>query len=182
MHDTARATGGLFFQTYGADAKRILDIGSMDVNGSLRPYAPPGAVYVGVDLEAGPGVDVVIKSHTLPFMDESFDAIVSTSCFEHDPCFWLTFLEATRLLTQDGALYISAPSNGPFHAYPLDCWRFYPDAGVALARYAGVELIESFIVPPMSDVWEDAVAVFGKGRRWPVPMAGRVPGCKHLRP
>ena len=60
------------------------------------------------------------------------------------------FILTQRILRPGGLLYINVPSNGDFHRYPLDCWRFYPDAGVALVRWAGrrgieIELVESFI-------------------------------------
>ena len=42
MHDTAMQFGQLFFQTYVKNSNKIkiLDIGSQDVNGSLRTVAP----------------------------------------------------------------------------------------------------------------------------------------------
>ncbi len=47
-------------------------------------------------------------------------------------------------------MYVSAPSNGAYHRYPTDNWRFYPDSGKALSDYANKEgfntkLLESFI-------------------------------------
>ena len=42
---------------------KVVDIGSFDVNGSYRTlFTDPGWQYTGVDLEAGPGVDVVLSS------------------------------------------------------------------------------------------------------------------------
>ena len=42
-------------------ALKVVDIGSFDVNGSYRTlFTDPGWQYTGVDLEAGPGVDVVL--------------------------------------------------------------------------------------------------------------------------
>ena len=71
------------------------------------------------------------------------------------------------------------PSNGDFHRYPLDCWRFYPDAGVALVRWAGrrgiqIELIESFIGLPQAERWADFVAVFRKAGGTPLASKGRI--------
>ena len=141
----------------------------MNVNGSLRDFCPAGANYIGVDLETGNGVDVVVDDPTqLPFVAESFDVILSSSCFEHDKLFWLTFLELCRLLRPGGVIYISAPSNGMFHRYPLDCWRFYPDAGDALAQWATrngqeIRLLESFVGGRKADMWNDCVMIFAKG-------------------
>jgi SAM-dependent methyltransferase len=114
----------------------IVDIGSQDVNGSLRSVAPPNNKYIGVDFVEAKGVDVVITDpYSLPFEDESVDAVVSSSCFEHSEFFWLLFNEALRILKPTGLLYINVPSNGQFHRYPVDCWRFYPDSGVALQNW-----------------------------------------------
>src|SRR5260370_40291354 len=103
MHDTAYEIGGLFFRSYVSAGDFILDIGSMDINGSLRDFLPEGSCYLGVDLSIGNGVNVVVKSNfQLPFAEEVFDIVVSTSCFEHDPMFWLTFLELCRVLKKGG--------------------------------------------------------------------------------
>ena len=176
MHDTAYETGGLFFKYYWQENYRnILEIGSMNVNGSLRDFCPDGATYIGVDLEAGNGVDVVVDDPTqLPFNSQSFDVIVSSSCFEHDKLFWVTFLELCRLLRPGGVLYVNAPSNGLFHRYPLDCWRFYPDAGDALAQWAvrngiPLRLVESFVGGRKADIWNDCVMVFSNDN---LPTAG----------
>ncbi|ARU16699.1 methyltransferase domain-containing protein [Croceicoccus marinus] len=170
MHDTALEIGRLAIEIYGGGAgQKILEIGSLDVNGSLRQFQPEGSHYLGVDLEAGDGVDMIVKpGQPLPFADGSFDLVLASSVFEHDPAFWNTFLDLVRLLREGGMLYINAPSNGLVHRYPEDHWRFYPDSGRALERWAAsqdmeVRLIESFIAPRKKDNWNDFVAVFRKG-------------------
>lgn len=170
MHDTALAIGKLAIEIYGAGAAtRILDVGSADVNGTLRQFAGPDFDYVGLDLESGPGVDVVIKPQaSFPFEDESFDLVVATSVLEHDPAFWQTFLEMCRVARDGGFVYVNAPSNGLIHRYPEDHWRFYPDCGRALSRWAksqgmAIELVESFTASRRDDIWNDFAAVFRKG-------------------
>ena len=173
MHDSAFRIGELIMQTYcDLPQASILEIGSMDVNGSLRDFAEPTTQYVGVDLEKGPAVDVIVKpGEKLPFDDGSFNLVMASSAFEHDPRFWDTFLEMCRVTKPGGHIYINAPSNGGVHRYPLDCWRFYPDAGLALANYARthekhVEVVESFVGKRYSDTWDgwnDFVAVFRMG-------------------
>jgi len=170
MHGTAMEHGAAFFQIYLNNAKdlTIVDIGSQDVNGSLRSVAPPNNKYIGVDFVEAKGVDVVITDpYSLPFEDESVDAVVSSSCFEHSEFFWLLFNETLRILKPTGLLYINAPSNGIFHRYPVDCWRFYPDSGVALQNWGkrsgyNCALLESFVGMRKNDIWNDFVAVFVK--------------------
>ncbi len=173
MHDTAMEYGASFFNTYLKNSKNltIVDVGSQDVNGSLWSVAPPNNKYVGVDFVEANGVDVVITDpYSLPFDNESVDVVVSSSCFEHSEFFWLLFNETLRILKPTGLLYINAPSNGAFHRYPVDCWRFYPDSGVALQNWgkrSGYKcaLLESFIGTRKNDVWNDFVAVFLKDEK-----------------
>jgi hypothetical protein len=184
MHESAEVLGRLFFELYWRPGFcRILDIGSLNVNGSLRPHCPIGAEYIGIDVTSGAGVDVVVHDpYHYPFPDDYFDLIVSTSCFEHDPMFWLTFLEAIRVLSPRGFFYINAPSNGLYHSYPMDHWRFYPDASMALVQWAerssrSTSLIESFIAgrsggdstDDLAKMWNDYVMVFTKGNTPPPP-------------
>ncbi len=168
MHDSSLFHGGLFFSTYLRDREnlKIVDIGAMDVNGSLRQFSPPNCEYVGVDFESGPGVDVVIDDpYFLPFEDASVDVVVSSSCLEHSEFFWLVFAEMQRILKPGGLTYINAPANGWVHQYPVDCFRFYPDAGVALQNWARRQghkttMLESFVGNRANDGWNDFVAVY----------------------
>ncbi|MEM5437855.1 class I SAM-dependent methyltransferase [Paraburkholderia diazotrophica] len=174
MHPTAMMNCTKFFEAY-ADSfldqqkVRVIEIGSQDVNGGLRGTAPASFEYIGVDFVEGKGVDVVLDDpYSLPFESESADIILSSSCFEHSEMFWLVFLEIMRVLKPKGLLYMNAPSNGPFHRYPVDCWRFYPDSGRALVTWAkrnamNVALLESYVSAQVpGDIWNDFVAVFVK--------------------
>jgi SAM-dependent methyltransferase len=171
MHDTALRIGCLALEIYSAGKQsRILEVGSYDVNGSLRSSAPAGATYIGIDLEPGPGVDLVVdQGMPLPVEDDSFDLVIASSVLEHDPAFWMTFIEMARKVRSGGYLYINVPSNGAVHRYPEDHWRFYPDSGLALVRWAQsqgqkLHLVESFLADRENDIWNDFVAVFRKGK------------------
>jgi SAM-dependent methyltransferase len=147
----------------------VIDIGSYDVNGSYRPlFDLPQVQYRGIDLEAGPGVDIVLESpYRFPLASGSVDLIVSGQAFEHIEFFWVTWLEMDRVLKPGGMIFLIAPSRGSEHRYPQDCWRFYPDGYRALAKYTGSELLEvSTDWQPHPDVgsseWGDTVGVFRK--------------------
>ena len=167
MHPSAMLAGSLFFDTYVAhlDSPLVVDFGAQDVNGSLRSIVPAHARYVGVDIAPGKGVDIVlVDPYAMPFETGSVDVVVSTSCFEHSEFFWVTFLEIMRVLSPHGVFYLNVPSNGAFHRYPVDCWRFYPDSGVALVRWAQRNqmnplLLESFVSNQYRDQWNDFVCV-----------------------
>jgi SAM-dependent methyltransferase len=170
MHPTAIANCQQFFATYAngfpSEGTRVVEIGSQDVNGNLRSCSPPNFAYTGVDFVVGNGVDVVLDDpYSLPFATGSTDIVLSSSCFEHSELFWLLFLEIMRILKPCGVFYLNAPSNGGFHRYPVDCWRFYPDSGGALVTWArrnGVNslLLESYTSVQVGDLWNDFVAVY----------------------
>ena len=104
-----------------------------------------------------------------PIESNSIDFIISTSCFEHTEFFWLTILESLRILKPEGLLYINAPSNGYFHQYPFDYFRYYPDAGLSFQNWAihnnyNSLLVESFIGYSKNGVWNDFVAILIKDK------------------
>lgn len=153
----------------GRKALSVVDIGSYDVNGTYRPlFTKPDWSYTGVDLEKGPGVDVVLESpYVLPFASGSVDVVISGQAFEHVEYFWLSWLEMVRVLAPGGLILLIAPSRGPEHRYPQDCWRFYPDGYRALAKYGDCELLEVTTdwephPDPGSAAWGDTVGVFRK--------------------
>jgi SAM-dependent methyltransferase len=180
MHKSALDIGRLFFELYVPEPCVIADIGSLDVNGSLRQFAPLGSEYIGLDFAEGRGVDRLLTDpYKLPLQDESVDVVVSSSCVEHSEFFWLAFLEMARVLRPQGLLYLSAPSNSQFHRYPVDCWRFYPDSGRALQNWAhrnGYDalLLESFTGPQDWELWNDFVAVFVKDQHFAAQYPKRI--------
>lgn len=150
-----------------AGGLNVLDIGSMDVNGTYKRFFPsPRCQYLGLDMVAGPNVDIVLdNSYRLPLASFSQDVVVCGQVFEHVQFFWLTWLEMIRVLRPGGYIFLVAPSRGPEHRYPQDCWRFYPDGFEALALYGGLELMEVSTdwLPHRSDdsaPWGDTVGVF----------------------
>lgn len=147
----------------------VLDIGSYDVNGSYKPiFVAKGFNYIGADLEKGPNVDVILSNpYKYSFRSNMFDVVVSGQAFEHIEYFWMAIVEMARVTKIGGIIIIIAPSRGPEHRYPQDCWRFYPDGFKALAKFADLELIDHKVdwenhYDPDSAQWGDCVGVFVK--------------------
>ena len=152
MHHSAYVNAEKFYHKYcehGIENKKILDVGSYDVNGTMKPIFKK-CQYIGLDMEDGPNVDIVSDAHNIPFQNSYFDIVLSSSCFEHDDMFWETFLEMCRVVNDGGYLYVQAPSNGPYHGWPGDNWRFYIDSWKALEKWGkkngyDIELVEHYI-------------------------------------
>ena len=150
MNDYSLLSASNFAERYldVNDTLHILDVGSYDINGTLKEvFSSSNWKYIGMDIEDGPNVDVVYNNKGIfPFDDNSFDVVVSSSTFEHDTKFWITFSQMVRTTKNGGLIFIDTPSSGPIHKFPLDCWRFYPDAYKALSDWVSeAELIEQYI-------------------------------------
>lgn len=146
----------------------VLDFGSRDVNGSYRSLFPsPNWKYVGLDLEPGKNVDLVVADpHSWDELaDETFELVISGQALEHCEFFWQTFSEIARVLKPSGICCIIAPSAGPEHRYPVDCWRFFPDGMRALCKYTDMICLETFTdsepgqYEDWSGLWRDTVLV-----------------------
>jgi SAM-dependent methyltransferase len=91
---------------------RVIEIGSFDVNGSVRACFNQASEYVGVDLTSGPGVDLVEFGHRVSLPDASFDLAISGECFEHDPNWMDTFANMVRLTRGGGLVAFTCASRG----------------------------------------------------------------------
>lgn len=106
--------------------KCVLEIGSLNVNGSVRAiveqYEP--LVYRGIDLVAGPGVDRIMDVQHMPY-DECYDLVICTEVLEHIG-FWPSAIEnIKRAVVPGGWLFLTTCSPGfSRHGYPSDHWRF----------------------------------------------------------
>ena len=95
---------------YFSDVK-ILDIGSLDINGNIKHLFSHPYYYVGVDLSHGNNVDVVCPGH-LYDSGFKFDVVTSAECFEHDMYYARTIQNMVRLLKSGGLMIFTCASTG----------------------------------------------------------------------
>lgn len=118
--------------------KFVLDIGSLDINGNNQEFFK-NCGYLGIDLAYGKNVDIVCRGHELNLPDNTFDVVISTETFEHDPFYDLTLKNMYRLL-KSGGLFIftcattgrpehgtkrTSPQDAPFIANNQDFENYY---------------------------------------------------------
>lgn len=120
---------------------------------------------VGVDMQEGPGVDVVANlEEPLDWIPEEFlfDHIECRSVLEHSRRPWLLAANLERLLVPGGTLDISVPFVWRVHARPNDYWRFgieavrelFPSIQWRALRYVTERRIEKPDAPTQGVVHE----------------------------
>jgi SAM-dependent methyltransferase len=108
--------------------KSVLEVGSYNVNGSVRSVIEPlrPAEYIGVDMRPGPDVDLVMSAAELTkFFGVQFDVVVSAEMLEHAEDWRAAVRSMKGVLKPGGVLLLTTRSKGfPLHEYPSDFWRF----------------------------------------------------------
>jgi len=102
----------------------VVDVGSKDINGNNRQFFPSDVKYTGVDLSAGPNVDVVGHFADLHGFT-NVDFIISTEALEHDKRWHSTLVTMILSLKVGGILMVTAaglgrPEHGTRRTTPHD--------------------------------------------------------------
>ena len=108
--------------------KNIIEVGSYDVNGSLRYIVEllEPAKFVGVDIVKGPGVDAICPVENLveTFGKSSFDVVIATCVMEHIRDWKKAVSNIKNICKPGGIILIIVPSDWPYHEFPCDFWRY----------------------------------------------------------
>lgn len=91
--------------------KKILDVGSGDINGN-NLFLFENCEYNGNDIIDAKNVTIVSKTKDLPFQNNTFDTIISTECFEHDPEYNESIIKIYNLLKPNGLFLFTCASTG----------------------------------------------------------------------
>lgn len=140
---------------------KILDIGSLDKDGDYN-YGlilnEEKWTYQGLDLKEGNNVHIVVENpyDWKEIEDETYDVIVSGQAFEHIEYFWLTLEQVKRVLKPGGLFCLIAPSSGPVHRNPYDCYRFNQDGMKAMAKYIKFTVLETGTHKDNHNPWNDS--------------------------
>jgi SAM-dependent methyltransferase len=152
MHGSVMTYVGHWVGALALQQEPTLEVGSFDVNGSVRQFFT--GPFVGVDMREGPGVDKVALANDLPFDDASFVVVVSTEMLEHDTRPWKSVAEMARVCQVGGYVIITARGYDergcfPIHDYPDDNWRFSCNAAREMLLDAGLTVVD--LIPDPGD-------------------------------
>lgn len=139
----------------------MVDIGSYDVNGSLRPCSeyPEQHMalkweYIGVDLNKGPNVDEVMPDpYLIPLACRKADIVVSVNTFTYVLNPFRLMKEIRRILKPQGLVVIEAPTSidddtigipSDLPVQSKDTFRYCPGGMVALFEEADLTVLDVF--------------------------------------
>ena len=110
--------------------------------------------YVGLDIRAGVGVDVICNSNALPYESRRWDVVLCAEMLEHDLKFWRTLEESWRVLSAGGHIIISTRGiRFPQHNYPSDYYRFTKESLQDLLTVIGFNDVRSSEHAPSSGIF-----------------------------
>ncbi len=164
MHTAAYEAMQKAIETHlGGRRKDVLEVLEVGAHGSgYHPLIQPPWRWYGLDIKGGDEVGIVVKdTHSWPEVQGDFyDLVISGSCLEHTEYIWMVMWEIGRVLKPGGTAILIAPSQGPEHRYPIDCWRILPDGMRVLAKWAGLIAID--VTSSGDPMWADSVLVARK--------------------
>jgi hypothetical protein len=148
----------------------FLEIGSKNYGSTqdLRALFANKDKYVGVDMEDGSGVDVVLD------LTEDFEQIDAKLCGQRfGTIFCLSVLEhcgqpfkmaenSTLLLREKGRICVSVPFSWKIHGYPNDYWRFTPEGIKRLFPRVDFDKGQSLAATSKENEFQKLDAEFGK--------------------
>ncbi|MDR2439621.1 MAG: class I SAM-dependent methyltransferase [Planctomycetaceae bacterium] len=127
----------------------VLDVGSQCVPGQSETYkvffSEPSFKYIGLDMTEGYNVDIAVKR---PYQwdevpDNFCDILISGQVLEHVEFPWFTIAEMARVVKPHGLICIIAPSMSKLHRFPVHTQNYFSDGLIALAKYAGLNVIHA---------------------------------------
>lgn len=105
----------------------VLEVGSWNVNGTVRDFFIQPVNYIGLDIAPGKDVDVVCDASKYD-TNLRFDVTISCECFEHNPEWVKTFGNMIRLTKSGGLIVMTCATDGrPEHGTPIA----HPDASLS---------------------------------------------------
>jgi SAM-dependent methyltransferase len=141
--------------------KRVLDVGSGDINGNNR-FLFENCEYHGNDVIQASNVTIVSKTKDLFFQNDTFDTIISTECFEHDPEYKDSFIKIYDMLKPDGLFFFTCastnrPEHGTKRTKPYDSYGTIGNLEDMIDYYKNLTEIDLNEVLPLNNlfsVWD----------------------------
>ncbi len=144
MHGNTRRLFKKYAKHYFQPNLRVLEIGPGKPPSDIQRIVGDASIHwetAGID-DTFP-VTYVGSEYSFPVGSDVADIVVATNVLEHVRKPWVWIKELTRVCKPGGYVITVNPVSWPYHEYPIDCWRAYPEGMMALYEDAGLNVITS---------------------------------------
>lgn len=140
--------------------KKVLEVGSKNINGSPRKYFW-FCDYTGIDLSEGRGVDIIHDITVYEYIMNPYDVVISTEMLEHCDKWQAALINMYDLIISGGLIIITCA--GPDRA-EHGTKRTTPEASPDTTDYYRNISTEDFksILPP--DLFREYTLMYARGR------------------
>ncbi len=161
MHQSCYNWVGKVVAEYGLSNLPVLEVGSQNVNGSVRDHFSTDS-YIGVDIGPGNSVDRIEDAERLSDPSATWPVVISCEMLEHARRPWMAVAEMARVCSSPGHVILSCrgyDTRGCWsvHGYPDDYWRVSEGAMRVMMEDAGLEVLEILSDPEGPGVFAIAI-------------------------
>jgi SAM-dependent methyltransferase len=144
VHENTLLLFDKYAREYFGPGVAVLEIGP-DRNFKVRErVAGLSKTWDTIDVASRKNVTYTSTSeYEFPIPDARYDVVIATNVLEHVRKIWVWVKELRRVCSPTGHVIIISPVSWPYHTFPVDCWRAYPEGMKALFEDAGLRVILS---------------------------------------
>lgn len=144
MHDNTLLLFKKYAQSYFQPNMRVLEVGPDGPPSTLERTVGDGSLlWETAGFEETPPVTYVGTEYSYPIGAGAADIVVAANVMEHVRKPWLWIKELARICKPGGYVITINPVSWPYHEYPIDCWRAYPEGMKGLYEDANLHVILS---------------------------------------
>lgn len=146
VHIAMHLNSRLLFERYARErflpGVRVLEIGPDPIPSNYSEIVGSGpAEWHTLELVDGLNTTYVATGeYSFPIPDGRYDIVFSAQVMEHVREVWTWMAELARTCSPGGLVITINPVSWRYHEAPIDCWRAYPEAMMALSSYAGLDV------------------------------------------
>jgi SAM-dependent methyltransferase len=144
VHDNTLLLFHKYARPYFRPNLHVVEIGPDGPPSTLQQTVADASIrWETAGMEATPPVTYRGTEYSYPIPSNMSDIVVAANVMEHVRKPWVWIKEAARICKPGGYVITINPVSWPFHEYPVDCWRAYPDGMTALYEEAGLKVLTS---------------------------------------
>ena len=144
MHENTLLLFERYARPYFEPGVRVLEVGPDRASRLQGAMIDVPMEWETVDIADRPHVTYVASSeYSFPIPDNRYDVVIAVNVLEHVRKIWLWIQELARVCRTGGVVITISPVSWPYHAYPIDCWRAYPEGMKALYEDARLRVVLS---------------------------------------